>query len=265
MWYISTLLTHWIGRSLEADDDRYNLLERIILPSRELLFSHNNIPFSSKYGGLKDKNTWGIKMVCFTDIPLASSEKHCAKYSRFGIAFHKHAMANSCVAPVAYIINPFIYEAYSYLYHQAVGLKGLVEGQLLSDGKHGGSSFSFQDFMQKLHHFIAWTQDYSEREFLHDERSLIPKVEMIDFFKKEGDFYYEREWRAIYREGDQFCWVSEHNGEQYFRFDPSSVRYIIVPGEYVRRANQEIPFLFPSNHKLEIVSFEDLASGNYDE
>jgi hypothetical protein len=262
MRYISSLLTHWLGRSLPTEIERYRLLMRTILPSRELLYSSNAIAFCSKYGGFTN---WQIKMVCFTDMPLSASEAHSTKYSRFGIALHKHAMANCCVAPVGYTLSPFVYEAYSYLYHHAAGLKNLVEGVPLPTGRAAGEPFSSHKFMQKLHEFIVLSQGYSDREFIHDERTIVPREDMAAFFHNEHAYYYEREWRTVYRNGDKFCWVAEHDGKQYFRFDWKSIRYVIVPESFVRVAAEEIPAIAAPQPPPQIVAFEHLATGDYDE
>jgi hypothetical protein len=88
---------------------------------------------------------------------------------------------------------------------------------------------------------------------------------MAAYFSDESDYYYEREWRAIYREGDKFGWVSAHDGRHYFRFDAQSIRYVIVPEEFLERALDGVPSVVDKTARLEIVAFEKLASGDYDE
>jgi hypothetical protein len=261
MQYISSLLTHWIGRLLQSDEEKYEVLIDKILRKRELLFSRNPIAFSSKYGGFTEKESWGVKMVCFTDMPLSMSQAHCDRYSQFGVAFFKHALANSCLCPVAYAMNPFIYKAYSYLYHNFVALKALVDDKTLIDG----APFSFDKSMQSLHTWIAWSQDYSEEEFARDEHSILANPSQADFFKDKSAFYYEREWRAVYRPGDKFCWATEHDNDSFFQFDASSIRYVIVPPSFIERARKDISSIFKSMGCPLAISFDELKSGNRDE
>jgi len=265
MKHVSSCLTHWVGRNCTSDSDRCEILLEKILPSRELLFSYNPIPFSSHYGGLCAKDAWGTKMVCFTDMPLSMSEDHCNKYSRFGIAFHKAPLANCLVCPVAYTLNPMIYEAYSWLFHTALGLKHLTDGAIMKDGLHAGKAFSYDTFMQKLHHFLLWTQDYSSADFPFLFDSLLSTVDQNNYFDDNTAFYYEREWRAVYRPGDGFVWVSVHDGEAYFCFAESSVKYLICPAAFCGATEAAVQGSFPTDSRPAVVAFEDLASGTYDD
>ena len=43
------------------------------------------------------------KMVCFTDVPLRFSAKHCFRYGRFGIAFDKKKLILKGAQPVFYV------------------------------------------------------------------------------------------------------------------------------------------------------------------
>jgi len=264
MNYISSFLTHWVGRSCSSDDERYDILISKILYRRELLFSYNPIPFTSRYGGLRTKDSWGINMVCFTDMPLSMSEEHCNKYSRFGIAFHKAPLANCLVCPVAYSLNPFIYEAYSFLYHTALGLKHLTDGATMQEGPKTGKQFSYDTFMQKLHVFLLWFQDYAPSEFPNVEGSLLGTPEQYEFFADKKVYYYEREWRAVYREGDKFGWVSEHEGNEYFRFHESSVAYLICPEAFCKRAAEGLQMIFEPSCRPKVLPFEELVTGQWD-
>ena len=60
-------------------------------------------------------------------------------------------MANSCVVPVAYALNPFIYDAYSYIYHSIKGMESFLDGQKIPAGKKSGEVFKASTFMQKLY------------------------------------------------------------------------------------------------------------------
>jgi hypothetical protein len=267
MAYISNLLTHWVGAKEPDDNERYDILVNKIVRNRELLYNWNNVPFSSKHGGFERKDSWGVDMVSFTDIPLCESENHCRKYSHFGISFIKSYMANSCVAPVAYALNPFICGAYSYIFHSINSLKSVLDGQTIPEGKKSGEVFRVDAFMQKFHAFIAFTQNYCDpdRNFEYVEGSLYPGKDQIDFFEKADAFYFEREWRSAYRPGDKFCWVKEREGRHYFTFADESIRYVIVPKAYQAQAKKDIPAHFTSTCVPQIVAFEDLKSEQYDQ
>jgi len=263
MKHISSLLTHWADKSCRSDEDRYDILINKIVRYQDLLFSFNNVPFASKYGGLRSKDCWGTKMVCFTDIPLSMSVDHCDKYSKFGISFRKAPLANCCVCPVAYAINPSISQAYSYLYHSADGLKALVDDKIMPEGVYAGRKFSFDSYMQNLNHFLAWMQDHSPEEFTYNEGSLVATEKQDVFFSDRSSYYYEREWRAIYRDGDRFAWVKERDNSVYFHFDKTSVQHIICPEAYCKRARNDIAVVF-AGPKPEVIAFEELTTGKWD-
>lgn len=256
MAYVSNVLTHWIGRNQINDDERYKILTEKILNKQELLYSICDIPFFSKYGGINPK-AWSLPMVCFTDIPFSETEVHCGKYSKFGISFSKEHMTNLCVAPVYYGLQPFIYQAYSDLYHTLVGMKE-YDGVVFSQGKKKGELFSVDKALQSLHAFIALSQNYSENfEFEYDPKSLNPLTKMENIFGVH-DSYNEREWRSIYRNGDKFVWNNTRDGNNYFRFSLNSVKYIIVPRDY----HEKLFLYLKSDAKFDILPsvlvYEDL-------
>ena len=78
--YISNYLIHWTGKNNDASGAE---VLSIIGRTCQLLLNYNPI-FSYDFN-----NRIIEKMVCFTDIPLRHSNKHCIKYGRFGIAFDK--------------------------------------------------------------------------------------------------------------------------------------------------------------------------------
>jgi len=256
MAYISNLLTHWVGTKLN-DDDRYHVLAEEILKNKLLLYSYNNIEFGSKYGGI-NKGAWGAQMVCFADIPFSEVEKHCKKYSQFGISFSKAYLANSCVVPVWYALSPFIYEAYSYLYHTIHGLKSLIDGEIISEGKSKDKTFSVNEYLQELHNIIALAQDYSDKDFNHVERTLGANDYQKNFFKQTNAYYFEREWRSIYRNGDAFTWNKEVSGKHYFEFSEEAVAWVIVPQKYVNKLKQDIKKYFKPDNVPNVIAYEDL-------
>ena len=261
MAYISNYLTHWIGKNANNDDERYDILINKIVRNKELKYNFNYIPFTSKYGGFKKKDSWGLHTICFTDIPLCDSEDHCNRYSKFGISFIKSFLANSCVAPVWYTISPFVYEAYSRMFHS---LKNLEAYCINNNLNIPPGIFNVDDFMQRLHTFIAYYQDYDNpnNKFEYVENSLSPNAQQIDFFEKKNAFYFEREWRTIYRTGDNFPWNREKNGEHFFIFVDEAVKYIIIPQIYSDQAKKDILKYFTSG-SVPVLEYEDLKKKFY--
>lgn len=206
------------------------------------------------------KDTWGIEMVCFTDMPLSMSGDHCEKYSKFAAVFSKPALANCCVCPVAYMLNPFVSNAYSYLYHIGIGLAGIADGKELTKGNRAGERFSLDRYMQHLHHFLAWMQDYGTLEFPYVEGTIESNETQLSFFDDPAAYYYEREWRAVYRPGDKFSWVHFHDGRAYFRFADSSLKYLIVPEGFQERAIQDLSVMSYVDTPT-VMSFEEVSSG----
>jgi hypothetical protein len=257
MSYISNYLTHWIG-SKEADDAvRYQILTEKILKEKALLYNYNDIPFRSKYGGIQ-RHAWGVDMICFTDIPFSEVEEHCKKYSRFGISFSKAYLANSCVVPVWYTLSPFVYEAYSYLYHSVHGLQSLVDNKIIPEGKYINQKFTIHKYLQKLHAFIAFFQDYDNEEFTFVERTLSANEQQKDFFQKKGNHYFEREWRSVYRRGDSYSWNKEIDGRPHFLFLEESVTCIIVPEKFLENLKKDINNFFKPENVPNLFAYEEL-------
>ncbi len=200
-------------------------------------------------------------MVCFTDMPLSMSSDHCEKYSKFAAVFRKASLANSCVCPVAYTLNPFVSQAYSYFYYVGIGLEEIADGKALTKGKRAGKRFLLHEYMQQLHQFLAWIQDYSNQEFPYVEGTLEANDEHDAFFNDPSAFYYEREWRAVYRPGDAFPWVRLHDGRAYFGYSDSSLKYLVVPEKFLASATADLSDITFAGTAPEVKSFEDVLSG----
>jgi hypothetical protein len=115
MPYTSEELTHFVGRSLSTNEERFDLLCQIIRGGVLLDPAHVGRRDPIFTAGLRDKETGKIvnaveyssvpnvrhdpasrlsqnqlvqfENVCFCDIPLADMASHCQKYSFFGLAF----------------------------------------------------------------------------------------------------------------------------------------------------------------------------------
>jgi Putative abortive phage resistance protein AbiGi, antitoxin len=128
--YTSNELTHFVGRSLRDDEERYALLldvlrSGILLDPRYQTKRDTPIFFFdvvSREGGERRQNYYPNpyfevrengpvaanefvmpEMVCFCDIPLKELTIHTAKYSRFGLAFSKAFLVTKGANPVHYI------------------------------------------------------------------------------------------------------------------------------------------------------------------
>lgn len=105
--YVSKELTHFLGRNLPTDEDRYQLLVRVLQrgwlthpPHEERLVLLMELRPGAK---LRDHELLNPRVVCFADIPIDQLEIHMKKYSRFGIAFAKDVMVRKRATPVVYV------------------------------------------------------------------------------------------------------------------------------------------------------------------
>jgi hypothetical protein len=106
--YISTELTHFVGRAKPTDEERYALFLKI-LQGGWLQASHLEElgpGFTMLSNGQKRLSTnAAIKctMLCFCDIPPEQLQVHMQKYGSFGIAFSKEALLRQGAMPVWYV------------------------------------------------------------------------------------------------------------------------------------------------------------------
>lgn len=131
MRYVSSELTHFVGRSLGTDSERFHLLSRIIEGRALIDPRHKDRSDCIFMGGLRNLDTGEViegveyssvpnvrhdmkarlsdnqlvqfEMVCFCDIPLEAMQIHCSKYGRFGLAFSKHFLIRQGACPVMYV------------------------------------------------------------------------------------------------------------------------------------------------------------------
>lgn len=131
MPYTSDELTHFVGRSKPADQDRLELLSHIIAEGRLHDPTHVGRRDRVFLGGLKDNETGEVvdaveyssspnsrhdlsanlsdnqlvqfEIVCFCDIPVQELNIHCSKYGRFGLSFSKSFLLKYGACPVMYV------------------------------------------------------------------------------------------------------------------------------------------------------------------
>jgi hypothetical protein len=108
--YVSDELTHFVGRTAKADEERYDILINKIIKSGWLTYPSHDVrrtrtltaDFSQPIS-----NDQGLKyeVVSFCDIPEADLAIHVRKYSKFGLAFKKEFLIKKGACPVFYVAN----------------------------------------------------------------------------------------------------------------------------------------------------------------
>ena len=106
--YISNLLCHFVGRSKSTDDERFDLLVKIIkegqLKANLTNPSTPELRTSSQYkGGTIGEIFERCDCVCFCDIPDDMLGIHTSKYSKMGMGFSKAFLSQKGVRPVTYV------------------------------------------------------------------------------------------------------------------------------------------------------------------
>lgn len=106
--YVSSTLRHFVGRSLANDDDRFDLLTKIISEGklRANIKNPDKPSISSTWGYAGERLGEVFQKcdcVCFCDIPDDLLGIHTRKYSKFGIAFRKEFLVKAGARPVTYV------------------------------------------------------------------------------------------------------------------------------------------------------------------
>lgn len=225
--YISNFLIHWCGRGTSVQE-QVSILSNIATSCR-LLLSPNPFFFD---GGLEIREN----MICFTDVPLRHSAQHCAKYSRFGIAFKKPRLMNKGAQPVQYISHTFKRDlsiVYRYLMKE-------LEKQTLDDKVFRAFHRHFF-YMQEFSEGRADAKDahYYEREWRLGEFTLVPDGESKGMFSIEN------------RIGPYFGDLVQMNGKNYFQFELEDIAFLISPGDAIRS--------LVNPHEFDVRAFEELV------
>lgn len=204
--YVSSELTHFVGRSLENDEARYQLLIEIIRTGRirtrngngrgTMVFERRpNIPVSTNKSINPD-------MVCFCDIPVSDFEIHMKKYSQFGLSFSKAFLTSQGIRPVFYI------------------------PQTATSWKDNISDIFDQGVKDLMH--LEDTKAISMRIAGFINFQILSYLKFYDPEKGEDDpdnYYMEREWRSL----------------GSIDFVVNDISRIILPAPYIKRFFQDIP------------------------
>lgn len=202
--YVSSELTHFVGRSLENDEDRYQLLVKIIRTGRirtrldngrgAIVVNVNpNVDISTNIAFNPD-------MVCFCDIPVSEFEIHMKKYSHFGLSYSKDFLIANGIRPVYYIPQD------TNIWKDRIS-------DIFNDNVK--KFFQLEDTMP-----FAVSQFFSFHFFSF--------VKFFDPHKAEDDpdnFYMEREWRGL----------------GSIDFQVNDITRIVLPSGYIKRFFQDIP------------------------
>jgi hypothetical protein len=115
--YVSKELTHFVGRSLPSDDERYKLLLKILndgllkgtgITDKEVESDnfYTNINFYSRDGSkgiFSNETLVETSSVCFCDIPVNDLGIHIRKYKEFGLSFFKDFLIKKRANPIFYV------------------------------------------------------------------------------------------------------------------------------------------------------------------
>jgi hypothetical protein len=106
--YVSNELTHFVGRSRDTEQERYDLLLKIL---REAWLTHPpHKPGPTEFANINldphritADDLCTVDSVCFCDIPLSDLHIHMKKYGRVGLSFSKTFLVAKGANPVFYV------------------------------------------------------------------------------------------------------------------------------------------------------------------
>ncbi len=216
-------LFHFVGRSQETDDGRFDLLCKII---RDGTLSHApHTQKGSKFGlalkfddkghwdgrlltekGVQDKELIFDNLVCLADIPTAQLGLYMQKYSRFGIAINKRCAAESGARPVVYY--PY-WEEEPWRSLSGQSAIAMIERNARTIAEDRNCDEQLKKLV--LMDFIGFLKPFN--------MSLPP--DHVD------QCYGEREWRKI----------------GYLHFSEAHIANLVVPEEYVEELREMFPHL----------------------
>ena len=210
--YVSSELTHFVGRGLESDE-QYALLVKIVRegwlthPPHSLEQSGNL--FVSTDAKFSTNEMFNPQVICFCDIPVDDLRIHMSKYSSFGLALPKDLIVRAAGTPVRYLPAAGEAAAFDTL---ASTLPTYLMDQTFKSGSSG---------------------DQNDRQLLHNLTRLV-NFQVLSFMKfydhtlpddHPDNYYMEREWRVL---GN-------------LQFQLSDVTRIILPREFATRFRRDLP------------------------
>jgi hypothetical protein len=236
--YVSNELTHFVGRALRNDEDRYQLLLTII---RTGFLSHpphdpgisGNVHVDQQ-GKFSDNEMFRPEVVCFCDIPFDDLELHAVKYGRFGISFSKEFLVSRGGNPVFYVSTNAQVQPPSFGETTDLGLvfdQGVEQWNDLLADSMAGMSAAFLN-ATTIPGSVNTTDLHKYGQMLRElamfmSFRIFGHVKCFDASKDESDpdnFYMEREWRIV---GN-------------LKFLLSDIVRILIPNEYGMRLRTDL-------------------------
>lgn len=219
--YVSTELSHFVGRTSETDEDRFQLFLQIarsgLLTARP--GTKGQTSWLNTGGSFREETLYGIDCVCFCDIPLQDLHVHFQKYSRFGFSFRKGFLVPQGANPVYYVgvdtpLRTMLgRSSRSDQFQTAVLELTRIEDELEERSRADVDLRSLHNTMVTVNgflraHVFGFAKPFEERRRLTDPEN----------------YYMEREWRV--------------HGE--VRFELTDVRRIFIPEAFAERLRDEL-------------------------
>jgi hypothetical protein len=226
--YVSPELTHFVGKRLSSEDQRYSLLVNDILKWGCLKFPpiddnrcieglSGNLPLvgGTHTPGVDDTEAAYSQRICFCDIPVDDLEIHMNKYSRFGLSFLKRFLIDKGANPVMYVAKNS--PALSFRLPESTTDEPWPRRRV------------FQRNIEELEKYRRENRDTipMNLEYFLDIL-VLPFIKYFDDLasdEAEANVYMEREWRII---GD----VS---------FTLTDVHRVFMPERYAERFRADLP------------------------
>jgi hypothetical protein len=275
MAYTSDELTHFLGRSLPSDDERFELLCRVIDGGVLLDPSHINRRDGIFMAGLRDNETGEIadaveyssvpnvrhdmgsrvsdnrliqfEIVCFCDIPLNELGVHCSKYGRFGLSFSKLFLVKQGASPVMYVPTPGAFRLKLEERHRK-------SGELFYEEEKNGTRAQAFDSLYELHNRLGLLR---HRE-LEGAMTNAPDHDVVDGVVRDlrTMLFYQTGIEATLfgylkfydpalplDHPDNYYMEREWRVNGRVKFAVSDLQRVLVPPEYIERTLDRFPEL----------------------
>lgn len=276
MAYVSSELTHFVGRPLGSDSDRYDLLCKIIhdgvlmdpshIGQRHSIFRVAGRPVPGKEvtddliytsdpsvrhdieAKLSDNSLLQFEVVCFCDIPFDNLGTHCSKYGCFGLAFSKSFLVAQGASPVMYIPKPGSF---------AMTLREvrLLSGEVLYEESKSGTRAEIIDELYNFHNLrLLYTRYKTLEDQFVDAKSTNDVDEVVQ--KLRTSLIYQTALEALifgYLKFFDPTLPPDHVHNYYMErewrvagrvhFRAADIRRIYVSEEFIDRAWAELPVL----------------------
>lgn len=212
--FVSRYLTHFVGRWLQSDEDKYRLLLEIVRSGKLIAPGKSDIQMASLEPGgpegwilrrtrrvdytkaLSQNEKYLSSVICFCDIPEKDIEFHSRKYSSFGLSFQKEFLIQQGATPVFYIVR-------ESATHEASGPG--TQGREAKRTRADVFDHAEMDYCRRVTGIYPKpTSAAAERASAPFgrlmEEYVFPFMKFFDGGRRDDDpenFYMEREWRLI--------------------------------------------------------------------